>query len=351
MPISKENVIFAYRSGDTNSFNIASKYKSLHDLDAEQLVGIPCSDIEILANENTFNNEVLDPIKDAISSLSNRRIWAIITGFNVPGGFHHGPDIIATTSRLSRIHHDFQKQLRNYLFDRAAFKRFDRVDARFALVTSRIDAATLDITSDFLDRTSEFKKQSTAKGKFYIDPYSGILGADAAEYQNEILDFVGRELVETNLEVFSTVFLDPYIDVVLPFVKDDSFTWSWFADRSSLSFFQATNSARLFFYNADYDGAFTVRDVNDRRWPLLAMRSDYISTAGAMSNPTIDGLLRPRPFFRALLDGATTGEAMLYSTKFVDWTMSFFGDPLLQVHFPGRTQVITFETPAELFFL
>jgi len=344
MPISKENILFTYRSGDIDSFNVANRYRALRDLDSEQLVAIPCSDREILPNEKTFNDEVLNPIKDAIAS-SGRRIWGIITGFNVPGGFRDGEDIIATTSRLSRIHHDFQKQLRNHLFDRAAFKRFDAIDAQFALITSRIDAATVDIANDFIDRTSEFRKQSFAKGKFYIDPYSGILGADATEYQDEILDFSNRELVETNLDVFSTVFLDPYVDVVLPFVKDDSFTWSWFADRSSLSFFQETNSSRFFFYNADNDGAFTVRDLNDRRWVSLAIRSNYINTAGAMSNPTIKGFLRPRPFFRTLLNGATSGEALLYSSRFVDWTINFFGDPLLQVHFPGRTQVIDFDTP------
>jgi len=337
MPLAKKNVIFVYRSGDSDSLTVANKYRSIHDLDSDQLVSISCSNTEVLKNENDFNSEVLNPIKSAISSLTNRTVWAVVLGFNVPGGFHHGQDVIASTSRIARLNHSFDKQVRNYLYDRASFKRFDGTDANFALISTRVDAPTVAICEDMLDKTREFEKQGLANGKFYIDPYSDRFGLEATTYQNDILDFANRELKDTGLNTFSTVFLDPYIDVVLPFAEDDSFVWSWFSDRGSLSFFKNTNAARVFFYNADYDGAFTVRDVNDRRWPSLAIQEGYIATAGAMSNPGFEGLMRPRPFFKTLLEGGTLGEAFLFSATFLDWTINFFGDPLIPVVFPiGR---------------
>jgi len=335
MSLNKENVIFVYRSGDSDSLAVANKYKSIHSLETHQLVPVPCSTNEILDNEATFNSEVLDPIKSAISSgsLLNHTIWAIVLGFNVPGGFKDGNDIIAATSRVSRLNHSFSKKVRNYLYDRASFKHFDATDSEFALISSRIDAPTKEICEDLLDKTEEFQKVPSATGKFYVDPYSGILGADAVAYQDDILDFLQKEFANTQLELFSTIFLDPYIDVVLPFVEDDSFTWSWFADRGSLSFFRNSNAARIFFYNADYDGSLTVRDASDRRWPALAMRSDYMATAGAMSSPGFDGFLSPRPFFKTLIEKATIGEAALFSTRFLDWTINIFGDPLTRVLF------------------
>jgi hypothetical protein len=65
------------------------------------------------------------------------------------------------------------------------------------------------------------------------------------------------------------------------------------------------------------------------------MSQGYVSSAGAMSDPTILGFLNPNPFFDALLRGATIGEAFLFSVPHVDWTISLFGDPLTYCSFPA----------------
>tara|TARA_Y100000034_G_C6881613_1_gene404106 strand:- start:153 stop:1898 length:1746 start_codon:yes stop_codon:yes gene_type:complete len=334
MPITKDNVIFIYRSGDADSLSIAQKYQAARELDDNQLVSISCSKNEILADQNTFDNEVLNPIKDAIAS-SNRTVWVIVLGFNVPGGFSNGGDVISSVSRVSRLNHSLSKQTRNFLYNRSDFKRFDAIDANFALVVSRIDGPSVDVCENMISRATLLLKQKTVHGKFYVDPFAGLATKKSEDYQDEILDFTIRTLPTLNLPTFSTIFLDPYIDVVIPSVEDDSFVWSWFADRSSLSFFKGTNNIRTFFYNADFDGAATIKNINDRRWPVLALQSEYLSAAGAMSNPTIDGLLRPRPFFESLQKGANLGEAFLFSTPFVDWTMTLFGDPLVEFEFPA----------------
>ncbi|KKN21604.1 hypothetical protein LCGC14_0923790, partial [marine sediment metagenome] len=145
----------------------------------------------------------------------------------------------------------------------------------------------------------------------------------AEAYKDKILDFYNNILPNLNLDVWSTTFMDPYIDVSIPFVEDDSFVWSWFSDRSSSTFFQNSNAARVFSYNADYDGAFTVRNINGTRWPFLAMEAGYLSTAGAMSDPTIEGFLDPKSFYETLFQGATIGEALLFSSPFLDEAITF----------------------------
>ena len=356
MVITKNNFIFIYRLNDTDSLELAIYYASKYDMNIisantsfengktngvewevrGQLVGIGCSSTEILSSENDFNNEVLNPIKDAIASsieLNNMTIWGIILGYNIPGGFYDGIDIISSTSRMSRINKTYSKKIKNKLFNRNIFKRFDADDAELMLICSRIDAPTLALTKGYIDNSEDLKKQAYINGMFYIDPYSDRAGPTADIYRNKILDFYNNVLPNLNLDNWSTIFMDPYIDVSIPYVENDSFVWSWFSDRSSSTFFQNSNAARVFFYNADYDGAFTIKDINGNRWPFLSMNGGYISTAGAMSNPTNEGLLDLNGFFKGLLNRATIGESYLFSLPFLDWTISLFGDPLIQVEF------------------
>ena len=355
--ISKNNFIFIYRLNDTDSLELATYYASKYDMDIisantsfengkingvdwevrGQLVGIGCSSTEILSSETDFNNEVLNPIKDAIENsieLNNMAIWGIILGYNIPGGFYDdGIDIISSTSRISRLNKTYSKKIKNKLFNRNIFKRFDADDAELMLICSRIDAPTLVLAKGYIDNAEDLKKQTYVNGTFYIDPYSDRAGPTADIYRNKILDFYSYVLPKLNLDIWATTFMDPYIDVSIPYVEDDSFVWSWFSDRSSSDFFQNSNAARIFFYNADYDGAFTIRNINGTRWPFLSMNAGYISTAGSMSNPTNEGLLDPSAFFKSLLNGAIIGESYLFSLPFLDWTISLFGDPLIQVEF------------------
>jgi len=342
--VSKENIAVIYREGDSESLEFAQYYQTVYDLNNTQLISVPCSDTEILQNETDFNNEVLNPIYESLyssaSEVLDRNIWVILLGYNVPGGFRDGNDIISSTSRLSRLNFSFEKKLRNNLYNRKVFQRFTVSDAQQALIVSRIDAPTLSLAKEFVNNALKIKKQSLVNGKFYFDPYSDLTGTEADGYEELMLEFQEETLPDLNLTTFTTTFIDPYIDSVIPFVQQDSFVWSWFTDRASSSFFRDTNTLRGFFYNADYDAAYTIRDIEDRRWCFLAMQAGYISTAGAMSNPTIEGFLNLRAFFIALLNDATIGEGLLFSTPYLDWTISFFGDPLVKLTFPVGEPVL-----------
>ena len=343
MAITKENFLVVYREGDSASLVVAEDYRSAHDMASDQQVSVPCTTDEILGSEAHFNTQVLNPLRTAIvnAESAGRTIWGIVLGYNVPGGFRDGSDVISSTSRISRIHHSFDKKLSNFLFNRKQFKRYDSVDADFALIVSRLDAPSLSLTRDLIDRGVVLTTQKFVNGTFYLDPYSDRHDAGSSEYQAEILDFESRTLPLLGVDTFTTTFLDPYIDVVIPSVTNESFVWSWFSNRGSPTFFRTSNALRTFFYNADFDGARTVRSPVGTLWPSLAIESGYLATAGAMSDPSIPGLLLPRPFFEALLREATLGEAYLFSLPFLDWTITMIGDPLLEVGFPIREDPLT----------
>lgn len=350
MAFNKENVTFVYRQGDSDSRDVALEYASVHDLDTVpvivdpggdftiegQLLGVNCSETEILPSEATFNTQVLTPIQNALTTapLSNYTIWGIVLGYRVPGGFYDGDDIISSTSRISRINHAFSKKTNSTLYNKANWRRYNDHDAEVALITSRIDAPTSLIAIEYIKNAASLKARYLTDGTFYLDIYSDKIGTSADEYQDKLTSFSNLGINSLNLDTWSTIYLDPYIDVVIPYVTDDSYVWSWFTDRSSATFFQSSEKVRAFFYNADYDGAYTIRDINGRRWCYLAMNAGYVCTAGSLSNPTIDSFLDPNPFFLTLYRRGTMGEAYLFSLPYFDWTVTLFGDPLAEVSFP-----------------
>jgi len=393
--IGKDNFIVVYRMGDDESREFAEYYANKYNMDIVnvyenpstgsytetifenvdsptwridgQLVGISCSDLEILNYEYVFNEEVLFPLRGALDYIRTnniRTVLGIVLGYNIPGGFYNasvnpsdttpdstpwespsaveplGADLISSTSRVARgcsileaEYHAFEVKLGNRFFDRKVFKRFDEADAGFCLICSRIDGPDLSTAKQMVDNANKLNKQTYVNGTFYIDPYSDIIGSSAEEYKNLLLEFYSGTLQKLYLDTWSTVFMDPYIDVAVPFVENDSFVWSWFTDRSHPDFFRGSNAARVFFYNADFDGAFTIRDKQSKTWPYLAISNDYISTAGSMSRCEIEGFLNPISFFEALLRGATLGEAYLFSLPYLEWTVTMIGDPLVSVSF------------------
>ena len=244
-------------------------------------------------------------------------------------------NIISATSRISRINQTYSAKTLNPLFDRQVFSRFDSDDAENVLIVSRIDGPSILFAQSIVDKAINLNKQVFANGTFYIDPYSDRAATGAGAYTDLLVDFRDNMLTTLNLPTWATTFQDPYIDTVIPFVEGDSFVWSWFADRATPSFFQNSNAIRVFAYNADYDGAAEVRNDTGKRWPYLSLDAGYVSTAGAMSDPTIDGFLDPKAFYYSLLRGATIGEAFYFACPHLDWTITLFGDPLAACSFPG----------------
>ena len=362
MAITRDNFIVVYIFGNLDSEDFANHYINTHGMSTVnvdpsassgitangvywqidgQKVGIQSAITSEVLTEDQFITNIEEPLAAALEApeLENRNIWGIILGHRVPGGFFDSDpsneDIISATSRISRIEHVFSSKTSNPLFGRQVFSRFDATDAEKLLIVSRIDGPNLQFSKNIVDNGDNLNKQKFANGTFYIDPYSDRATTGAEDYTNLLLDFKDNIIPTLNLSLQSTVFQDPYIDPVIPFVEGDSFIWSWFSDRSTTTFFQNSNAIRVFAYNADYDGAFEVRSDTGKTWPFLSLDAGYVATAGAMSDPTIPGFLDPNSFYYSLLRGATIGESFYFSVPHLDWTITLFGDPLTTCSFPG----------------
>lgn len=334
--ISKNNVICVYRENDQDSYDYALQYQSLHQLDSEQLVAIPCTNTHILANYSDFLDQVETPIYDAITNdLANRTIYAVVLMPFVPGGFTDGTDIISSTSRISRLYQTLTKDTQNIYFNRQIFKRFDEIDAQNYLICTRIDGVNITVDRWF-NNLQNFKASLAVEGNIYIDAYSSYTYSGAKNYEAEIVAF-GNELApKLNLTIQKTAVYDAAVDPVFPSIRNDSIFWGYGAERGARGFFKTTPFSRIFFYNADFDGALDIRSTSSRSWPAVALSQGYMATAGCLSASDASRFLRPKPFFDCLFRGATLGEAFLFSQPFLDSTMVCFGDPLQVFQFRDR---------------
>lgn len=334
--LSKENVICVYRAGDQESLSCALRYKAIYGLQEDQILGIQCSNIEILPDYISFQEEVEDPIREAIISqpISNRSVYCLILMPYVPGGFRDGQDVISSTSRLSRIFHPFEKHYLNPIYNKQIFNRYDGFDAFAALICTRIDGPEI-VVNQWLNNIEQAKSRLQVNGKFYIDPYSAYTFPQASEYTSELVNFSTNYISRLGLTFSKTNQTNPSRDAFFSQVEEDSFFWGWGLDRGSLSYFKPSANTRAFFYNADFDGGFTIRSLDARSWPILAIRSGYIASAGNMSGTDSKSFLRPLPFMDSLYKGASIGEAMIYSQPVLNSNMACFGDPLAYFEFPS----------------
>ena len=355
--ILPENVIFCYRDGDADSLEIANYYQVARAIPNTHLVALPCSSDNVIT-EALYFSTIEQPILDALATLSissetgatatsagTNEIWVIILGYNVPHAYESSSgDTIAVASRLHRVDHASQEKYSNFTYDRRGeWRFFGPLDASELYITAVIDAPTTDLAKALIDRSINVDNQTFVAGRIYLDPYGLKTTVDQLDFQADMLEFIGNSVNNLGLIVETTVDVDdPYDEPQVPFFREDSFYWGWYTPRYSRLLFLNQNQRRVFLYNADEDSAADIGaafDVNGSDpWCNLAIGVDpgYACCAGAVSAPGEDAYLRPRPFFESLHRGSTIGEAFLYASPYVNWTIILIGDPLMVVNFPDE---------------
>lgn len=335
-------ILVLYRNNDSDSLLLANSYKLIYGLNDNQLLGLDCSSDEILLSYDDFKTQIEDQVLnylDNFNSEYNTNINYILIGFNVPGGFYDGDDIISSSSRLSTIYYPYEKKIINPLYGKKNSITSLSLDY---LIVSRIDAPTINIALNQLYNGQYIY----ANGYFFFDKYSIIRNDNDIEYQNDLTSFEDILLNNLHLPLLKTLFWDEYSDVYIPKLINDSFVWSFnsLLDNNNelttfvgYSYFKENQSSRIFSYISDNDGLKTIRNSDETRFPMVSISSGYKVTAGAMSNPGSDGYLRPYPFFLSLKNNLTIGEAYIYSLPYLNWTISLIGDPLLKVKFPASS--------------
>lgn len=350
--LTPDRVVFAYRSGDADSLEVAEYYKLKRELPASNLIALPCSSSYAITRDE-YISTIEEPLLFAISALNGnlsssgeKEIWVIVLGYHVPVVFTdedpYDPysETKAIASRLHRLGFSEQDQYPNYLYNRQIFKFFDYDDSAGLYITAVINGPTKAIAKDLIDRSIDVDNQTFVSGKIYVDPYGLNSTSSQRGYRDDILDFVANEAPYLGLETVSTVEPMDGSDPLVANLHHDSFYWGWHTPQYTTDLLLNQNQRRVFLYNADEEAATTFTEVPDSDgsdpWCTVAINAvpGYASCAGAIGNPGINSYLRPTPFFSALHQGASVGEAFLLSAPVVDWKIILIGDPLMCVNFP-----------------
>lgn len=348
MSITPDNVLFIYRKNDVESLNIANLYSNIYDLNSSQMFAIDVDKTDILDSYEDFYESIESPVYNRISELSYN-VYVIVLGYNIPYAFriddpymgsdpYITSDIISSTSRMSNINSPFYGRERNILFNRQIYQPFDS-DDNGLYICSSLAAPSMAVVQQHLLDSFAVKNQYFVYGKFYFDPYYSSTGSSSDSYKEELLSFKRLYLDDKDINYTSTSFLGFGKNSLFPFVQDDSVTWMWSVEDSSSTFFDDTNNYRVFFYNADGSSAKNLMDNDSSKWNNLCMKAGYISSAGALSQIGIEDYLLPLPFFEAIEQGASIGEAFLYSCPYLDWVICLFGDPLLEFKFKSQDYI------------
>lgn len=334
MAISNENVLFVYNLDDSDSISLANYYKDVRRLNSLQLLGLSGVDSsEILSNYSDFDSQIETPIKNYINntlSPLNYKIYAIIIGYNLPSGFQDGLDHISITSRLSRIWFDYSKKENNPLYNRKIYKQYDEEDSLYALIVSKIDAPSYSIAKNMIDTSTALINQKTINGYIYFNPYIGRELSSFSDYQQKmfntkeyIIPYLGLNVKNIISPANNAIHIQyQYLD------GDDSIFWSGGASLGSNNIFITSKTNRYFFYNADTQSALNLRNTNSLNWVRLALSAGYASASGSLSNPD-DGFLNPEMFFFTLYNLGSLGEATIFSTPYLNWSICNFGDILI----------------------
>jgi hypothetical protein len=253
----------------------------------------------------------------------------------VPGGFVYNNYKISTTSRISYINKNLDVKIDNNLYDRQIFKRYNEDDVESAYICTRIDGPLITV-QQWMQNIDVSKTRQIVTGKFYIDAYSAYTFSGAENYTTDLEYFRDSYLRRLGLEIERTRESEITPDPFFPILLEDSFFWGWGADRGSRSFFRRSENFRVFFYNADFDGASDLRNTISRTWPMMAIRANYLSTAACIEAVDASEFLQPKPFMDTLFRGSTLGEAFLFSQPLLNASMTCLGDPLLKVTFPNE---------------
>ena len=339
MAITANNVIFIYRDGDADSLEVAEYYRDERGVPAAQIIAVPCSTHEILESYSDFVTEVEGPIQTALTTapLNALNIYAIILGFNVPGGFYDGENVVSSVSRIMRIGHDYIYNERNHFYVQKVYNGlFVNADTDYAYIVSRIDGPTKEDAINIIDNNTEIIQQKVVNGYLYLDPYFGLYNNEYNSYKDKLITFAAKTVPEINIKMKMTELTDPYVDSVFGCLENDSFYWGGISDYAPEDFFYNTDTSRLFFFNIDNFSAVTIRDSSETYWVEKALSNSYCSAAGAMSTISTINFLDPKAFFLTLKSG-TLGEAFLFSLPKFNCPMTFIGDPLTTIKYPPHS--------------
>ena len=350
-------VLLVYNTNVADSLNVANHYMAQRGVPQQNLCAItpPSTDTLSLDDYTTY---VKTPVQACLNTVGSKSILYIVMSYMTPYRVGAGPmGVAAVDSYLADIWDKYVSQpflilpntTQPYYADSQSqgnvytpFQSFAayRANARNPLIYSvwRLDAPTAALASALVDQAIAAETAGGPAGQACIDetydPSANPVAYDAGTPSgNWDLFRASQFLTAAGLTVLTDVLSTEFGTPPSPNCPDTAFYSGWYSlENYNNAFTWQTGSVG---WHLDSASALSPRSGDS--WAPNALLNGIAVTSGSVTEPYLQGLVRPGGTFRNLLEGASVGDAMLRNTRWLKWEIMNMGDPLYKPFGSGLT--------------
>jgi len=351
---SHPEVLVVYNTNFADSLTVAQHYMTVRNIPGGNLCAItpPANDFIQPAD---YTNTVLTPVQNCLNAVGKTSILYIVMSYLTPFAINaEGPmggaaldsyladawnkyltQTIVTVPNATQPYYADSQSQGNYYQPFQSFATY-RANARNPLIYSvwRLDGPSEAIASALVDQAISAENSGGPSGQACIDRRFGDLTSqtDAGEVTGDFDlfqagAFLGQAGITVTEDSNTLEFGpngpsgDPPDEGPCP---DTALYSGWYSyDNYNNAFTWQTGSIGW-----HLDSASALNPRSGPSWVPNALSAGIAVTSGSVTEPYLQGLVRPGGTFRNLLEGASVGDAFLRNTRWLKWEIMYVGDPL-----------------------
>jgi uncharacterized protein (TIGR03790 family) len=351
----EKRVLIVYNSKVRKSREVADFYAHARGIPAQNQCAIRLTDVEPYDGTKVvpwedFESRIKKPIRECLEKLDKKRILYIVFTYGTPYKLTRVParygvsidqyiadiwdETGGPTRRVTPYYSHADSKAGKYSPFRSLAEYRDQPGSRTVYSVWRLDAPSAELAKGLVSKALEAEKHGL-KGQGCFDRRFGDIekvndsrygAGDWDVYRAaEAVRAAGFPITEDAHEAeFGTPPAPKRCDDAILYAGwysldhyNDAFTWKPGAIGIHL------------------DSASAAHPRGGSNWSANAVKKGITVTAGALTEPSLEGLPHPDGIFRDLLAGSNVGDVFFRNTQWLKWMILQIGDPLYRP-FPGK---------------
>ena len=340
--------LVVYNANNPDSISVANYYAAKRNIPAQNLCPITPPATDKLTWDQ-YVSSVKTPVRGCLNAVGPARILYIVFTYQTPYDVtsatrtqyytvdQYVADIWDVYSQQDFFPYPYFTEAQPYFDDAQSqgnvyqpFVSFagwrSQVNSELIYSVWRLDGPTVDLAKGLVDKALA-AEQSGLSGQACLDRQFGDitkfgdsdLGAGDWDMHKaaEFAQLAGFSVTEdANKEEFGTP--------PAPNCPGAALYSGWYSyDHYNDAFTWNTGAIG---FHIDSASAYNPRGGNN--WSANAIIKGITVTTGSVTEPELEGLVRPGGTFRDLFQGANLGDAFLRNTRWLKWVVLYLGDPL-----------------------
>lgn len=304
-----------------------------------------------LPTQETINTEQYSDLAGLVNGYLagnglGQQVMGVLVGFGVPGYVDFGFGHLDAVPSLMHSDHLDETVVGNPEVSNALPQRPRFADMAGRRMTARIDGPTLEAALTLIDRADAQIADGLGDGadaKLWFDPFAGSPGSIHTWWRQQMIDWAigyDRQRLRLSMEVSGDLHDPDQPETGFASISHDAFFWGWPAAEAPAppaGFFAEPAGPRVCCVQLHHSSATstTLRSATPANWIDTALAAGYAAAIASSRSFSLSNTPHVRPFFDALRQGWTLGEAWYVSLPIQREGQHLVGDPLLRTRFPA----------------